>query len=118
MILFILLPQSSQKDAFFFFPNMNRFSFFGSFKPKLCAHIFLVVKSFTEVWLTGGHSFRGHNLPLTQQLTTALSSAAIGGWLCSTPFSVLGFGVAHVCTDLMDAATSTVSSYVQLPCWI
>lgn len=56
------------------------------------------------------------SLSLSQQLSNASSSSASCGSLWPPPPSMLGFCLTWVCTGLVCANTTTVTSYLQLPC--
>lgn len=74
---------------------------------------------------TGGHSVEnGHSYVCSKRKQTFPASAAInckyllgsrGTWYPS-PLSKLGFGLAWVCTHLVQDVTTTVHSSLQLPC--
>lgn len=56
--------------------------------------------------------------PPSQQMTTADCSTVRHRIVFPTPLFMRSLGLGWICVDFVHAVTTTVTSYVQLPCWV
>jgi hypothetical protein len=103
------LPYLSN-NVFIYFPDQNKFVL-----PKYFWTCGLPVE---HGQLTRGYTLRENWLSLFQKLTTANGSTARNRIPCSTPLSMLGFGLPWAYRALVYAVPTAMSTYVQLSCWV
>lgn len=81
------------------------------------AHTYDVV-NLTKVVYVPGTILLERTDPPSQQMTTADCSTVRHKIASPTPLFTRSLGLGWICVGFVHAVTTTVNSYVQLPCWV